>query len=86
MAGRLEAGATKVLSLLGHVDNGSPYCLHHIGALALTPLAELSAGTALHMASAQGQEGHKAGQQLLLDDAGMEESTWGEKDTAVQNC
>lgn len=31
---------------------------------------------ALHVASAQREEGHEAGDEFLLDDAGLEESTW----------
>lgn len=65
------------MSLLGHVDNGSPYCLHNISALTLTQLAELPVGTARHVAPAQ--EGHIAGEQLLLDYTGMEESISGRR-------
>lgn len=79
----LTAGRTKVLSLDGSVDHVAPYCLNHVIPGADAPLTELWVDTALHVPSTQRQEGNEAGDELLLDDAGVEEATWREKLTSV---
>lgn len=71
------------MSLSGSVDHIAPYCLHHVTAAADAPLAELRVDTALHVASAQRQEWNVACDELLLDDAGLEEAAWREKFTSV---
>lgn len=71
------------MSLDGSVGHVAPYCLHHVTAAAAAPLAELRADAALHVESAQRQEGNEAGDELLLDDAGLEEAACREKLTSV---
>ncbi len=79
----LAASYGEVLSLDRSVDHVASYSLHHVTAGAAAPLAELRADTVLHVASARRQEGNKAGDELLLDDAGVEEAAWREKLTLV---
>lgn len=79
----LTAGGGEVLSLGGGVEHVAPYCLYHVRAAAAAPLAELRADAALHVASAQRQEGDEAGDELLLDHPGLEEAAWREKLTLV---
>ena len=75
---RLAACGGEVLALLWRVVHGSPYCLDHVTATAQAPPAQLLTGTALHVESAEREEGHIPGDELLLDDAGVVETTWTE--------
>lgn len=70
----LTAGSGEVLSLNRSVDHVAPHCLHHVTAAAAALLAELRADAALNVASAQRQKGNEASDELLLDDAGLEEA------------
>lgn len=72
----LAAGGGEVAFLDGRVDHAAPHRLHHVAAAAAAPLAELRAHAALHVAAAQRQEGNEAGDEPLLDDAGLKEPTW----------
>lgn len=79
----LAASGGEVLPLNGSVDHVVCHCLHHVTAAAPPPLAELRADAALHVAPAQRQEGNEAGDELLLDDPGLEEAAW--RDTEMNS-
>lgn len=63
------------MSLGRSVGHGASNCFHHVIAGAQALQAELRADAALHVAPAQRQERHEAGDQLLLNDAGFKEAT-----------
>lgn len=65
---------------VGHVEADR---LHYVAAAAGAALAELRANAALHVAACQRQERNEARDELLLDDAGLEEATCREKPTSV---
>lgn len=67
------------MSLDGSVVYGTSNCFHHVTAGTQALHAELRADAALHVAPAQRQERHEAGDQLLLNDAGFKEATCREK-------
>lgn len=52
----------------------SGHRLHHVGAAAAALLAQLEAHAALHVAPAQRQERDEARHQVLMDEAGVEET------------
>lgn len=60
----------------GHVP---PHSVHHVAPPTVAALAELRQHAALHVAPAQRQEGDKTSDELLLDDAGLEEAACGDK-------
>lgn len=67
------------MSLDRSVGHGVPNCLHYVTVGTHVLRAELRADAALHVVSAQRQERHKAGDEPLLNDAGVEEATCREK-------
>lgn len=67
------------MSLDRSVGHGVPNCFHHVPVGAHALRAELRADAALHVVSAERQERHKAGDEPLLNDAGVEEATCREK-------
>lgn len=75
----LAAGGGEVSFRNGRVDHVTPDRLHHVAAAAAASLAELRAHAALHVAPGQRQEGNEAGDEPLLDDAGLKEPTWRRK-------
>lgn len=69
----------EVLSLNRMEDHISPNSFHYIAPLTVAALAELRAHATLHVASAQWQEWDKMCDELLLDDARLEEATCRDK-------
>lgn len=76
----LTAGGGEVLFLDRSVGHAGPHFLHHVFVGAEAPQAEVKVGAALNVASAQRQERNKACDELLLNDVGVEEATWRERE------
>lgn len=76
---RLASRGGEVVSLCGVIGHVSSYRLHHVVTVTAAALAELGADAALHVGPGQRQEGDEASDEILLDDAGQVEPTWGER-------
>lgn len=71
----LTAGGGEVVSLDRCVGHACPNFLHHVLVEAVAALAEFKVSAAFDVASPQRQERNKACDELLLNDAGVEEAT-----------
>lgn len=80
---RLASCGGEVVSLCGVIGHVSAHRLHHVVTVTAAALAELGADAALHVGPGQRQEGDEASDEILLDDAGQVEPTWG--DSRVQD-
>lgn len=75
----LTASGGEILSRDRGIAHVATYCLHDVGVATAAQLTELRSDTALDMASGQRQERNVGGDELLPDDAGLEETVWRER-------
>lgn len=81
----LTTGGGEVVSLDRCVGHARPNFLHHIWVGAVTSLAEVKVSAAFNMVSHQRQERNITGDEPLLNDAGIEEATWRERQTEKES-
>lgn len=87
----LTTGGGEVVSLDRCVGHARANFLHHVSVGAVTSLAEVKVSAAFNVVSPQRQERNKACDELLLNDARVEEAIWRERKTSrkrerEQNC
>lgn len=71
----LTAGGGEVVSLDRCVGHAGPNFIHHVLVGEVASLTEVKVSAAFHVVSPQRQERNKASDELLLNDAGVEEAT-----------